>query len=243
MALAELHWALLVGAPVSLAVHAGEGQGRRTDDDFPGRFFARWTPSRLRDLLVGAGFEEIETDDGGGFVVVQARRARSLPDTVRAGMRLLVCGLNPSVYAADAGAGYARPSNRFWTAAVDAGLVERPRDPAAALRDHDIGMTDLVKRATPRSAELTPDEYRTGAARVRRLVDWLQPGAICFVGLEGYRAAVDPRAQPGWQDQDFGGRPAYVMPSTSGVNARSRPTDLVAHLRAALAGPSHPEGD
>ena len=40
-------------------------------------------------------------------------------------MRLLVCGLNPSVYSADAGVGYARPGNRFWPALRLAGLTDR----------------------------------------------------------------------------------------------------------------------
>jgi TDG/mug DNA glycosylase family protein len=51
------------------------------------------------------------------WIRVSARRARTLPDTVGPGMRLLVCGLNPSLFAADAGVGYARPGNRFWPAA------------------------------------------------------------------------------------------------------------------------------
>ena len=241
MALAELHWALAVGAPVVMAIHGGEGQGRREDDDFPGRWFSRWSAGALADVVAGAGFDA-ETQNDGQYLVVTGQRMRSLPDTVGPGMRLLVCGLNPSVYAADAGFGYARPSNRFWKAAVESGLVRRPGDPAAALRDHGVGMTDLVKRATPRSAELSSDEYRDGADRVRRLVEWLQPGAICFVGLEGYRVAVDRGAKPGWQATDFGGRPAYVMPSTSGLNARSRPADVVAHLRAAIEGPPRTGG-
>ena len=62
---------------------------------------------------------------------MQATRARSLPDTVGPGMRLLVCGLNPSVYSADAGIGFARPGNRFWPAAIAAGIVTVDRDPRA----------------------------------------------------------------------------------------------------------------
>ena len=96
-------------------------------------------------------------------------------------------------------------------------------------------MTDLVKRATPRADGLTAGEYRTGAARVERLVRWLRPGAVCFVGLAGWRAAIDRGAQPGPQAAGFGGVPAYVMPSTSGLNARTRPDELVAHLCAAAA--------
>jgi TDG/mug DNA glycosylase family protein len=150
-------------------------------------------------------------------------------------MRLLVCGLNPSVYAADAGVGFARPGNRFWPAARAAGLVTVDRDARAALVQHGVGMTDLVKRATPRADQLTRDEYRAGLARVERLVHWLEPGAVCFVGLAGWRAAVDRRAVAGVQPDGIGGRPAYVMPSTSGLNARVPVGELADHLRAAAA--------
>ena len=149
-------------------------------------------------------------------------------------MRLLVCGLNPSVYSADAGIGFARPGNRFWPAAIAAGLVTVDRDTRAALAA-GIGMTDLVKRATPRADELTRDEYRAGLARVEWLVEWLQPGAVCFVGLAGWRAAVDRHAVAGVQPHAIGGRPAYVMPSTSGLNARVPLAELTDHLRAAIA--------
>jgi TDG/mug DNA glycosylase family protein len=94
-------------------------------------------------------------------------------------------------------------------------------------------MTDLVKRATPRADELTKEEFRLGAARLQRTVAWLQPAAVCFVGLSGYRDAIDRKAQSGWQPHPFGGRPAYVMPNTSGLNARVPRAELAAHLRRA----------
>ena len=81
--------------------------------------------------------------------------------------------------------------------------------------------------------DLTVDEYRNGLARVERLVRWLQPGAVCFVGLAGWRVAVDRAAVAGRQEIEIGGRPVYVMPSTSGLNANSRLDDLIEHLRAA----------
>lgn len=96
-------------------------------------------------------------------------------------------------------------------------------------------MTDLVKRATPNAAMLAPQEYRAGADRVRRLVEWLRPALVLFVGLAGWRAAVDPKAVAGFQPGRFGGRPAYVMPSTSGLNARTSAAELTAHMAAALA--------
>ena len=130
-----------------------------------------------------------------------------------------MCGLNPSLHAADAGVGFHTANNRFWPAALDAGVVSRDRDPSHALRVDRIGMTDLVKRATPRASELTADEYRDGMARLERLCGWLQPAAVCVVGLAGWRAAVDRRARAGPQPRRLGGRPVYLMPSTSGLNA------------------------
>jgi TDG/mug DNA glycosylase family protein len=233
-ALARLHWALRPGAPVYFVLRRGAMEGRQDGDEFPGRFFAEWEPGPLRDVLAGAGFVVEDDHSEGRWLRYWARRVRTLPDTVGPGMRLLVCGLNPSLYAADAGVGFARPGNRYWPAAVAAGLVRRERDPLDALR-LGIGMTDLVKRATVAADELTTDEYREGLARVERLVRWLQPGAGCFVGLAGWRAAVDRKAVAGVQPEGFGGVPAYVMPSTSGLNAHSRPADLAEHLRAAGA--------
>ena len=153
-------------------------------------------------------------------------------------MRLLVCGLNPSLYAADAGVGFARPGNRFWPAMLAAGLATVDRSPDHLLRDHGIGMTDLVKRATVAADELSAAEYRAGLARVERLAAWLRPAAVCFVGLAGWRAAVDRRAVPGTQPGGLAGVPVYLMPSTSGLNAAYPLASLVDDLRAAagLAG-------
>jgi TDG/mug DNA glycosylase family protein len=171
----------------------------------------------------------------GERVWADARRVRTLPDTVAAGLRVLVCGLNPSVVAADAGYGFAGPTNRFWKAAVAAGLVSRPRDPLGCVLHDRVGMTDLVKRATPNAAVLSRAEYQAGADRVRRLVEWLQPGLVLFVGLAGWRAAVDGAAGAGFQPEPFAGVPAYVMPSTSGLNAHTTVAGLTAHMADALA--------
>lgn len=242
MALADLHGALNVGAPLDLQVVQGDHEGPGLPgDDLAERYFAAWSAPALTDVVTGAGFTVEATEVDGDVVRVRAIRARTLADTVGAGMRLLICGLNPSIYSADRGVGYARPGNRFWKAVVAAELVgaDRAMRPASVLHADGIGITDLCKRATVASAELSPDEYREGAARVERLVRWLQPGAVVFVGLEGWRAAIDRRAVAGVQPAPFGGRPAYVLPSTSGLNAHSRMDDLVAHFRAAsrLSGP------
>jgi TDG/mug DNA glycosylase family protein len=185
--------------------------------------------------------------EGGGFALtgklragprathVRVERLRTLADRVRPGLRLLICGLNPSLYAADAGVPFARPGNRFWPAARRAGLVAAERDCDAALRA-GIDFTDLAKRATRSAAELAPEEYGRGMVRVRALVERIAPAAVCFVGLDGYRRAIEPGAKPGWLDAGLGGRPAYLMPSTSGLNARSGIDALTEHLARAARG-------
>ena len=226
-ALRALHRALPVDAVVRVRLAAATRRGLGVA-----------AAPTLGDLLHGAGFAEDEHSDAvDGRAAVRVRRLRTLPDSVAPGLRLLVVGLNPSLVAADAGFGFAGPTNRFWKAAVAAGAVTTARHPDGALALDRLGMTDLVKRATPRSSEVTAVEYRAGAGRVARLVGWLAPAATCLVGLEGWRAAVDRRAGPGWQPGGWGGRAVYVMPSTSGLNASARLDDLVGHLRAALAGP------
>ena len=234
LVLAELHLALPVGAPVTASFIAGPDDRYVADDDLPGRNFWRWSDDHLVDVFVGAGFDDV-TVDGDRPRFVSAQRARSLPDTVGPGMRLLVCGLNPSLRAADAGIGFVTPGNRFWPAALEVGLASVDRDPMHAARHHGLGMTDLAKRATTRADELDPDEYRDGLARVDRMCGRLRPAAVCMVGLAGWRVAVDRKATAGWQDRTLGGRPVYVMPSTSGLNAHSTQADLTAHLRAAIS--------
>ena len=216
--LAELHLEVAVGVAVRISVPPG---------------LPRAAPA-LTELVAGAGFSVDRARRAGGRSVVDARRERTLPDYVGVGMRMLICGLNPSLVAADAGFGFAGATNRFWSAATAAGVVTVPRRPLASLAEDGVGMTDLVKRATPNADGLTAAEYEAGAERVRRLVAWLRPGVVLSVGLAGWRAAVDRRAVPGPQRSPFGGAPAYVMPTTSGRNARTSLAELVEHLRRAM---------
>lgn len=219
------------------SVFASTAPGEMVAVRLTGRGAAGWPSSRLVDCVEGAGFTDVAVRGDGATAV----RSRSLADSVRPGLRLLCVGLNPSLVAADAGVGYVGATNRFWPAVVAAGLVPAARDVDAALAA-GVGMTDLVKRATCRASLLDPAEYAAGAGRVERLVHWLGPGVVAFVGLSGYRAAVDRRASPGLQATSFGGRPTYVLPSTSGANAHARLDDLVAHLRAAAGSSSGAAG-
>lgn len=219
--LAELHRGVPVGACVELVLASGDAHH----------------VERGRAVVAAGGFEIVRWDVAPDRIEITATAQRALPDHVGADMRLLCCGLNPSLHAADAGVGYVTGSNRFWRAMALAGLSTGDRDPFHLLRHDRIGMTDLVKRATARADELAASEYREGVDRLDALCDWLRPAAVAVVGLAGWRAAVDRKAVVGWQDRNLGPSPVYVLPSTSGLNAGTSLGQLVDHLREA----AHPD--
>ncbi len=247
-AFAELHRVLRPGGRVMLSLANLDALGpnarergrallsrRGGEAAFRGRLFVARDRQGWADLLEGAGFTSIESEPGHEpfWLWLSARRARSLPDSISPRLTLLVCGLNPSPHSAASGIPFANPSNRFWPAAVRAGLVERPHDAAGALRS-GIGFTDLVKRVTPRASAISAREYARGAERLERLIRTWEPRALLFVGLDGFRRALDPSARPGVLRGGFAGRPAYLMPSSSGRNASNSIAEIAAHMRRAL---------
>ena len=215
--LAELHRSMPVGAAANVMLDV------KALDGFP-----------LHLLVEGAGFtgQGKMTNQRDGLIACTLTRLRTLPDTVGVGMGVIIVGLNPSEYAADAGVGFARPGNRFWPAAIAGGLLSCDRDPVHALAAHGVGMSDLVKRATPRADGLTRTEYEHGYARLTALSSWLQPRVVCFVGLTGYRAAANRRAAAGLQPDRLADAAVYVMPNTSGLNAHATPALLAEHFEA-----------
>ncbi|MEY2398900.1 MAG: double-stranded uracil-DNA glycosylase [Actinomycetota bacterium] len=158
---------------------------------------------------------------------------RPLPNRVAHGLRLLICGVNPSPASAAAGVGYARPGNRFWPAALAAGVVTADRDGNHALKVDRVGFTDFVGRVEADASKMSSNELRQGRLEVEALVREYKPAAVLFTSITAYRVAVSRKAGVGVQPEPFGGRPAYVMPSTSGRNAATSLTTLTDHFRAA----------
>jgi TDG/mug DNA glycosylase family protein len=146
---------------------------------------------------------------------------------------VLVCGINPSPASANAGVGYFRKGNRFWSAALASGLVTADRDGDHALRVDKVGFTDFVARVEADASKLSTEELREGAQEVAALVRQYKPAVVLFTSITAYRSAVNRRAVVGVQAEPFGGRPAYVMPSTSGRNAATSLAQLTDHMRAA----------
>lgn len=171
---------------------------------------------------------------------LQAAYGRAVPDLVGPGLRILLVGINPSLWSAAVGHHFARPGNRLWRTLHEAGLTPRRLDSAdtAAIVTARLGITNLVARATARADELTDDEIRAGVDPLRRLVGRSQPRIVAFLGISAYRVAFGVRtARVGRQAGDFEGAVVWVLPNPSGLNAHYQQPALTAayaELRGAL---------
>jgi TDG/mug DNA glycosylase family protein len=165
---------------------------------------------------------------------LRAARGRTIPDVIAPGLRVLFCGINPSLYSAATGRHFARPGNRFWKTLHAAGFTPRLLAPAEqrALLAHGLGVTNLVARATAQASELSLAELVAGRRRLAAKLRRLRPSVVAVLGVEAYRRAfAQPRAALGRQPEPFAGAALWVLPNPSGLNAHYPLHDLVALYR------------
>lgn len=165
--------------------------------------------------------------------LIRARRLR-LPDVIGPGLRVLFCGVNPGLYSAAIGHNFGRPGNRFWKALHRSGFTPRLLVPPeeASLLALGLGITNLCPRATARAEELTAAELARGARAFAKKVAAYRPAVVAVLGLGAYRLAFDRAdARVGRQAEYIGGRPAWVLPNPSGLNAHYGLDALAVHFR------------
>jgi TDG/mug DNA glycosylase family protein len=149
---------------------------------------------------------------------------------VASGLDVLFCGINPGLESARRGHNFARPGNRFWPALHGAGFTPRLLAPEedGLLPQWGIGMTNVVDRPSRGAADLSAAEMRSGAQAVERLVREYQPRVLAVVGLGAFRVGFGrPKAGLGLQPDPVGGRPVWVLPNPSGLNAHYQLPDLI----------------
>lgn len=165
-------------------------------------------------------------------VALRAAHGRTIPDVLpgspsraasSAGLVVLFCGINPSLYSAATGYHFARPGNRFWPALHGSGFTDRRLAPYEQhlMPGYGLGITNLVARATARADELTEDELRCGGLRLSALVERYAPRYVAVAGVTAYRTAFGDRTtaigpQPG---AGIAGAGLWVLPNPSGLNA------------------------
>lgn len=145
----------------------------------------------------------------------------TLPDLLAEDLEILFVGINPSLKAARVGHYYAGPGNLFWRCLHESGLLPlrlQPDDDRRVL-EWRIGITDCVKRPSRNANELRTAEFRDAAPALRAKLERWRPRIVCFNGLMGYRAAINPLGTLGEQPERLSGAVVFVVPSTSAANA------------------------
>lgn len=144
-----------------------------------------------------------------------------IPDHLALGLKILFVGFNPSIRSSETGYHYANPNNRFWKILHEAELTPRKMLPEenSRLLDFGYGLTNIVPRPTKEAAEISKDEYRKGAIKLKKKIERYQPLAVCFVGKGVYQQYSNRRVVPWGEQPDplIPGIAEFVAPSSSGL--------------------------
>jgi TDG/mug DNA glycosylase family protein len=159
---------------------------------------------------------------------------KTVRDVIGPGLRVLFCGINPGLYTAAVGHHFARPGNRFWPALYQSGFTDRLLSPfeERQLLQLQIGVTNVVARATAAAAELTKADFIKGGTKLRAKVRRYGPRVVAVLGVGAYREAfARPKAIIGEQDERIGTARIWVLPNPSGLNANYQLNALVKLFR------------
>lgn len=165
---------------------------------------------------------------------IQAAFGRFIPDVLAPNLKVLFCGINPSLYSAAVGHHFARPGNRFWPALHAAGFTDRLLTPAedCDLLKSGYGLTNLAPRATARADQLDVEELLAGHQQLSAKVQHYHPRFLAVLGVSAYRIAFNrPKAAIGEQLESLNGTRVWVLPNPSGLNAHYQLNDLARTYR------------
>jgi TDG/mug DNA glycosylase family protein len=148
----------------------------------------------------------------------------TLPDYLRRGMKLVIVGCNPGDRSARVGHYYAGRSNVFWSLLYRSGVVPEPLEYKDDKRviEFGIGLTDLVKRATPGIEQIERQEFAEGRILLARKLEQCTPRVIAFNGKLVYEKFTQRPCKLGLQNEKLYGAQVFVLPSTSAQNVSGR---------------------
>ena len=149
---------------------------------------------------------------------IAAAYGKTLPDLIGPGLKVLFCGINPSLYSAAVGhhlRGRAIVSGRRWPR--QASPTECCIHRSSELLERGYGITNLAGRATAQAAELTAAELVVGGAELVKKVKRYGPAFVAFLGVSAYRTAFGRKQAPlGLQPERVGEAGVWVLPSPRG---------------------------
>ncbi|KAL7295845.1 hypothetical protein TKK_0010891 [Trichogramma kaykai] len=145
----------------------------------------------------------------------------TLKDILKPNLDLVFVGINPSLMAAHTGRYYAGPGNHFYKLLYASELIPQPitHENDDMLLQYNIGLTNIVARATRSSADLSKAEIRKGALIVQSKLRQYEPKIAIFNGkciYEEFAEKYDKSSfRFGLQPSKVGKTALWVVPSSS----------------------------
>ncbi len=156
----------------------------------------------------------------------------TLPDILEGDLDIVFVGINPGLRSSKAGHYYANHSNRFWPLLFKGGLIPKPLKPEDdwKLPRFRLGLTDMVKRVSSGSSDLSLDEFKQGAEILKKKIGFYRPRIVCFNGLVAYHTFFPQGKGAGQKTESIEGSHIFVIPSTSPRNAAYSDDRLLAYF-------------
>lgn len=168
-----------------------------------------------------------------------------LPDHLEAGLHILFVGINPGLRSAQVGHHFAGYSNRFWKLLYAARLVTEPLtyQDDRRLPEWNLGVTNIIGRASSGIDALNPDEYRRGKGRLERMIRRYRPRVVAFLGVTIFRMLFPDEVDRaiGSTGVHLANTPVFLLPNPSGRNAHysyDRMVTAFCDLRETAAQPA-----
>lgn len=144
----------------------------------------------------------------------------------------MIVGCNPSESSVRVGHYYAGRVNQFWPVLYKGGVVPEPFDYHDDKRviEFGIGLTDLVKRPTKTTAELTREDFAEGRIVLSQRLGEYTPHVIAFNGKLAFEQFAQRKCKFGLQKDLLYGARVYVLPETNTHDPQGN-SERVRHFR------------
>jgi len=123
-------------------------------------------------------------------IIIRRNNRKTFKDIIDYDLDILFVGLNPSPISIKKGHYHqGRLGRRFWNRLKQSNILKNYQDGKEdeSLLRNNFGITDLVKKPSPRSKTLTEKDYLKGRKALKKKILRFKPKIICFI----YKKAVE----------------------------------------------------
>lgn len=173
----------------------------------------------------------------------QGKEVVTLKDLEPAPGGILLIGINPAIVSVKAGHYYqGRLGRRLWKRLERVGLLSDPMpgEEDVAFRELGHGISDVVKRATSSSGEVSAAELQAGVELLRKKIHSWKPGLVLFAFKKAAEAALETRQVAPGPGPKIEGVPTFLLNGPYSAKAETQRIDAELAQAARMPCGRHP---